>query len=577
MIISPRADPYDFSSAKNKEPLMNSLLIAAGAAIFYVIAYNTYGRFLAKKLFQIDRHAPCPSETRHDGVDYVKTDKLVLFGHHFTSIAGTGPIVGPAIAIIWGWVPSLIWILLGSILMGAVHDFGSMLISLRNQGRSIGDIAGDVISPRIRFLFLLIICFALWLVVAIFGVVIAAVFNLFPESVAPVWLQIPIAIGLGWFVYKKDANPILFGAIAVLLMYASMLLGSRFPFEAPSLFGIPPMGVWVVGLLIYAYIASILPVQVLLQPRDYINAWQLAIAMLLLFVGVAVSHPPMVAPTVDLAPEGAPPLMPLLFITVACGAISGFHSLVSSGTTSKQCDNETSAMTIGYGGMLLEGMLAVIVLLACGAGIGMSGADAFSERYASWAAAKGLGSKIGAFVDGATNMITSTGLPKGFILTLMGVFVASFAATTLDTATRIQRYIVSEIALACKAPFLARRHPATFIAVGTALLLAFSNGSDGKGALTLWPLFGAVNQLLAGLAFLVLTVWLAKSGRNIIYTLIPMVFMIATTGWAMMYNLEAFFRDGDWLLFGIGSAVVLLEIWMVFEGTMVLVRLRKGK
>ena len=563
---------------------MNSLWLAIGTAALYIVAYNTYGRFLSRKIFQVDPDAPCPSETHHDGVDYVKTDKLILFGHHFTSIAGTGPIVGPAIAIIWGWLPALVWILIGSVLMGAVHDFGSMMISLRNQGRTIGDIAGGIISPRVRILFLIIIFFALWLVVAIFGVVIAAVFNIFPESVAPVWLQIPIAVGLGYLVYKKKANPILFGAIAVVLMYGSMMLGARFPIDVPAIFGISPIGVWVISLLIYAYVASILPVQVLLQPRDYINAWQLAIAMLLLFLGVAIARPIMVAPALASAPAGAPPLMPLLFITVACGAISGFHSLVSSGTTSKQCDSERSAMSIGYGGMLLEGLLAVFVLIACGAGIGLglmhdgellTGTAAFSQQYESWAAAKGLGSKIGAFVTGSTNMIATTGLPKGFIRTLMGVFVASFAATTLDTATRIQRYIVSELALACKAPFFARRHPATIIAVGTALILAFSSGVDGKGALLLWPLFGAMNQLLAGLALLVITVWLAKSGKKIIFTLIPMIFMISVTGWAMHYNLKTFFGAENWLLFGIGVTVVVLEIWMIIEGAGALLKLRR--
>ncbi len=565
---------------------MNSLWLAVGTTALYILAYNTYGRFLSRKIFEVDPDAPCPSETHHDGVDYVKTDKLILFGHHFTSIAGTGPIVGPAIAIIWGWVPALVWILVGSVLMGAVHDFGSMMISLRNQGRSIGDIAGGIISPRVRILFLIIIFFALWLVVAIFGVVIAAVFNIFPESVAPVWLQIPIAVGLGYMVYKKKANPILFGAIAVVLMYGSMMLGARFPIEVPGILGISPIGIWVISLLIYAYIASILPVQVLLQPRDYINAWQLAIAMLLLFLGVAIARPIMVAPAIASAPAGAPPLMPLLFITVACGAISGFHSLVSSGTTSKQCDSESSAMSIGYGGMLLEGLLAVFVLIACGAGIGLglmhdgellTGTAAFSQQYESWAAAKGLGSKIGAFVTGSTNMIASTGLPKGFILTLMGVFVASFAATTLDTATRIQRYIVSELAMACKAPFLAKRHPATIIAVGTALLLAFSSGVEGKGALLLWPLFGAMNQLLAGLAFLVITVWLARNNKPIIYTLIPMIFMISVTGWAMNYNLKTFFAAENWLLFGIGVTVVILEIWMIIEGAGALLKLKNKK
>jgi len=560
---------------------MNSLWIALGTAALYIVAYHTYGRFLSRKIFQIDPQAPCPSETHHDGMDYVKTDKFILFGHHFTSIAGTGPIVGPAIAIIWGWLPALVWILIGSVLMGAVHDFGSMIISLRNQGRTIGDIAGNMISPRMRSLFLLIIFFSLWLVVAIFGVVIASVFILFPESVASVWLQIPIAVWLGWLLYKKKAHPLVFGAISVVLMYGSMALGVRFPMEMPAILGLSPTGIWVIALLIYAYIASTLPVHVLLQPRDYINAWQLAIAMLLLFLGITIARPLMVAPTLTTAPAGAPPMMPLLFITVACGAISGFHSLVSSGTTSKQCDSESSALSIGYGGMLLEGLLAVFVLIACGAGLGLgfmhngellTGTAAFSQQYENWTAAQGLGSKINAFVTGASNMIATTGLPEEFILTLMGVFVASFAATTLDTATRIQRYIVSELASACKVPFLARRHPATLIAVGTALLLAFSCGVEGKGALLLWPLFGAMNQLLAGLAFLIITVWLARNHKPTLYTLIPMIFMISVTGWAMHTNLNTFFRAENWVLFGIGITVVSLELWMIIEGIAALLK-----
>ena len=559
---------------------MNSLLIAAIAAVLYLIAYHTYGRFLAKKIFRIDPQAKCPSETHHDGIDFVATDKLVLFGHHFTSIAGTGPIVGPAIAIIWGWLPALVWILVGSIFMGAVHDFGSMIISLRNEGRSIGDLAGSIIGPRVKFLFMLIIFFALWLVIAIFGVVIASVFSIFPASVIPVWLQLPIAVWLGFMVYKKGKSHITFGIIATLLMYATIGIGAYTSGLLPSL----SVGTWVVLLLIYAYVASTLPVTVLLQPRDYINAFQLCIAMALLLLGILVTHPPMVAPATNLHPEGAPALFPLLFITVACGAISGFHCLVSSGTSSKQCDNERSAQGISYGGMLLEGLLAVIVLIACGAGIGLglekagivyAGAEAFNQQYSSWGAAAGLAAKIEAFVTGAANMISGLGLPKNIVLALMGVFVASFAATTLDTATRIQRYIVSEIAQSCRVPALGKKHPATFIAVSTAMLLAFSSGG-GKGALALWPLFGAVNQLLAGLALLVITVWLAKKKIPITYTAIPMVFMVAMTSWAMKINLVGFYSNGKWLLFGIGALISVLQVWMVIEGVIVLARLRRN-
>ena len=563
---------------------MNSLLIALISALLYIVAYNTYGRFLARKIFKIDPSAKCPSTTHHDGVDFVATDKTVLFGHHFTSIAGTGPIVGPAIAIIWGWLPALIWIIVGSIFMGAVHDFGSMMISLRHDGRTIGDITGNIINQRVKFLFMLIIFFALWLVIAIFGVVIAQVFSLFPASVIPVWLQLPIAIWLGYMVYKRGKSHITYGIIATVLMYITIVIGAYAPLVLPGLGGTSSTGLWVIALLIYAYVASTLPVTVLLQPRDYINAFQLCIAMALLLLGILITHPPMAAPMVNHGVEGAPSLIPLLFITVACGAISGFHCLVSSGTSSKQCDAETSAQPISYGGMLLEGMLAVIVILACGAGIGLGlekdgtlfhGAEAFHQQYTDWASAKGLGSKIAAFVTGSANMISGMGLPKNVVLALMGVFVASFAATTLDTATRLQRYVISEIAQSCRMSVLGKKHPATFIAVFTALLLAFSSGG-GKGALALWPLFGAVNQLLGGLALLVITVWLARKKISLVYTGIPMVFMIVMTVWAMKINLTDFYANGKWLLFSIGSIIMLLQVWMVVEGVIVLARLRRN-
>jgi len=557
---------------------MNSLILVIGTGILYIIAYHTYGKFLGRKIFKLNPEAVCPSEALCDNIDFIPTQKPILFGHHFTSIAGTGPIVGPAIAIIWGWVPAMIWILVGSIFMGAVHDFGAMVVSLRNQGRSIGDIASDIINKRVRTLFLLIIFFELWIVVAIFGVVIAIVFNMFPNAVLAVWLEIPIAIWLGYMVYNKGVAHLPMSIVAVILMYVTVIIGAYVPIAMPSVIGMNPIACWVIVLLIYAYIASTLPVQTLLQPRDYINSHQLFIALALLLLGLFFAHPDIVAPVVNLSPEGAPPILPMLFVIVACGAISGFHALVSSGTSSKQCDAETSSLSIGYGGMLLEGLLATCVLVACGAGIALgltkgdqilTGVAAFSEHYESYSAASGLGSNINAFVTGAANMIERIGIPHHITMTIMGVFVASFAATTLDTATRLQRYIVGELARAWGTPALAKRHPATIIAVGTALVLAFYNGS-GQGALTLWPLFGSVNQLLAGLALLVITIYLAHKKAPIRYTLIPMVFMIIMTGWAMLINLNEYFVTSNWLLFFIGLAVFILEIWMIIESAVVL-------
>jgi len=282
---------------------MNSLVLAIGAAVLYLIAYHTYGKFLGRKIFKLNPDVACPSAELEDGTDYVPTKRPILFGHHFTSIAGAGPIVGPAVAIIWGWVPCMIWIVFGSILMGAVHDFGALVVSLRNQGRSIGDIASDVVNKRVRLLFLLIIFFLLLIVVAVFGVVIGVVFNIFPQSVIPVFLEIPIALWLGYMIYKKGGNHLTLSIIAVVIMYITVIIGAYVPLKMPTLFGIGPVGLWVIVLLVYAYIASTLPVQTLLQPRDYINSHQLFIALALLAAGVIVAHPTVVAPAVNLSPE----------------------------------------------------------------------------------------------------------------------------------------------------------------------------------------------------------------------------------------------------------------------------------
>jgi len=377
-------------------------------------------------------------------------------------------------------------------------------------------------------------------------------------------------------VYKKNSSHVTLGIIAVVLMYLFVVAGAYMPVDL-KIFGLNDSNVLIVWMLIlfaYAYIASTLPVQTLLQPRDYINSHQLFIALTLLVAGVLLSRPDIVAPAYDAAPVGAPPVWPFLFVVIACGAVSGFHSLVSSGTSSKQCYSEKDARFIGFGSMLMEGSLSTLVIIAVAGGIGLglksgtgeilTGTHAFAHHYASWTAATGLGAKIGAFVTGASNMIASCGIPENITMTIMGVFIVSFAATTLDTATRLQRYIIGELANAYKLPFLAGRHPATILAVVTAFGLAFYNGS-GKGALILWPLFGTINQLLGAMALLVITIYLSKQRMTIKYTVIPMCFMIIMTGWAMVLNLQTYIANQNWLLSGIGAMVFVLEIWMIIE------------
>ena len=412
-----------------------------------------------------------PSVALNDNKDYVPTEKSIIFGHHFTSIAGTGPIVGPAVAVIWGWVPALLWVLFGSIFIGAVHDFGALVVSMRNRGQTVGDIAGRVLTKRTRLLFLSILFMALTVVLAIFGLVISAVFKQYPASIFPCLVQIPLAIVIGVWLHRKGINILIPSLFTLAIMYLTVYYGDRGLLGAfnTTLAGWSTM-TWVVVLLLYSYVASVLPVWTLLQPRDYINSLQLLSALALVVLGLIVAglvggapvtggeRPPLeiVAPAFRSAPEGAPLIFPFLFITIACGAISGFHCLVSSGTSSKQIKSETDAQFVGYGSMLTEGFLAVLVILACvaGLGLGVAGADgvlksgtaAYEARYATWGGANSLGAKVGAFVEGSANFLKALGLNPGFAIALMGVFVASFAATTLDTACRLQRYVIQELA-----------------------------------------------------------------------------------------------------------------------------------
>ncbi len=562
---------------------MGALAIMVLAFAGYIIMYKLYGQYIGREIFKLSGACKTPACEYEDGIDYVPTKKEVIFGHHFTSIAGTGPIVGPAIAIIWGWVPALLWVFIGSIVMGAVHDFGALIISMRNQGKSISEYTAKYVNSRTKFLFFLIVFLELWIVIAIFGLVIAIVFSIYPQAVLAVWIEIPIAIYLGHAIYKRGKSPMVMSIFAIIAMYFFVVIGPWAPFSMPAIAGIPATGVWTIILLAYAFVASTLPVTTLLQPRDFINSHQLIIAMSLLVLGVLVAsltgRLEIVAPAYQAAPAQAPPLWPFLFITIACGAISGFHSLVSSGTSAKQVRDENDSLFVGYGSMLMEGSLSTLVIIAVAAGIGMgytpkggetiTGVAAWTTHYASWASASGLGAMITAFVDGAANIIGTLGIPKIITLAIMGVFVASFAATTLDTATRIQRYVVAELAGDLKINALTGRYPATLIAVGSALILAFAAGPGGVGALKLWPLFGAVNQTLAALALIIITLYLQRlGGLKWMIAGLPALFMATMTIWAVILNQKNFLGAHNMLLSVINICILIIAVWIVIEGVL---------
>ncbi|MCL4103683.1 UNVERIFIED_CONTAM: hypothetical protein GTU68_059762 [Idotea baltica] len=557
---------------------METLAIALGALVLYLIAYNTYGKWLARKIFKLDPDAQVPSVALNDDQDFVPTKKSVIFGHHFTSIAGTGPIVGPALAVIWGWVPALLWVLFGSIFIGAVHDFGALVVSLRNRGQTVGDIAGRVLAPRTRVLFLSILFLALTIVLAIFGLVIAAVFKQYPASIFPCLVQIPLAVIIGTWLHRKGVNLLIPCLITLALMYLSVYFGNvgflgAFNAELASW----SVMTWVIVLLVYSYVASVLPVWTLLQPRDFINSLQLLSVIGLVLVGLVVAALEIVAPAVRWSVPGAPWIFPFLFVTIACGAISGFHCLVSSGTSSKQIEKETDAQFVGYGSMLTEGFLAVIVILACVAGKIAYGEAAYANRYESWAAAGGLAEKVGAFVEGSANFVTALGFPAAFAIALMGVFVASFAATTLDTACRLQRYVTQELAATIKLKALTNKHAATVFAIVIAGVIAAlpKTGAEwgwanaGKGGLLLWPLFGATNQLLGGLAFMVISFWMWRRKLPVWFVVLPMIFMLILPGIAMTMNLfigeKSYLAEKNWVLVFFGIATIILQIWMIIE------------
>ncbi|QDT88146.1 carbon starvation protein A [Gimesia chilikensis] len=600
---------------------MATLLIAAGAFIGYIIAYHTYGKWLSQKIFNVDADAEVPSKQLRDDIDFVPTKKEVIFGHHFTSIAGTGPIVGPAIAVFWGWLPALLWVLFGSIFVGAVHDFGALMVSLRNRGQTVGEVAGRLIAPRTRILFLLILLLALTVVLAIFGLVIAIIFSLYPETVIPVWITMPIAIVIGLMVYKQNAELLIPSLVALVVVYASIYMGAYYwPINIATLFGIPDMGpfpnaviLWTFVLLAYCAVASVMPVWLLLQPRDFINSHQLVLALGLLLIGALVAGATGKADLVGSAPAvatnipaDAPPIWPFLFITIACGACSGFHCLVSSGTSSKQVESEMDAQYVGYGAMLLEGGLAVIVILACCAGVGMgdftrvgegaaysyqptlaTGTDTQLAGLAAWEtrydASKGWGAfglkdKIGAFIHGGANFLGAIGIPMKLGISIIAVLVASFAATTLDTATRLQRYVIQELAATVHIKPLTNKYAATGLAVAlggmVAMMPASATAGPGSGGLILWPLFGATNQLLAGLAFMVIVFYLRRRNKPIIFALVPMIVMLIMPAWAMLWNMFNgetgwFFNPEKQHLFLFGVAVIGLQVWMMIEGLLV--------
>ncbi|MGY2084366.1 carbon starvation CstA family protein [Blastococcus sp. SYSU DS0539] len=553
---------------------MPAFVVAAVVGALFFLGYRYYSTYLATKVYALDGAYRTPAHEFNDGVDFVPTNKHVLFGHHFTSVAGAAPIVGPAIAVFWGWGPALTWIVLGTIFAAGVHDFGALAVSVRHKARSIGTLAGDVINGRARMLFLAIIFFLLTLVNAVFAVVIGNLFVAQPGAVIPIVAEIPLAIAIGVYIYRTRSSALIPSIVGVIVLYALILVGNAYPITLDGLadaLGVEQTrNVWVVLLFIYTWIASRIPVWVLLQPRDYINSHQLFIALGVIGLGLIIGLNQIQAPVINDVPEGSPSFFPFLFITIACGAISGFHSLVSSGTTSKQLDKETDARYVGYMGAVGEGSLATGAVLAATAGVAASQAD-WEALYPDFATASG--GAVGNFVAGTAQFANNIGIPLDLAAVFAAVVVISFAATTMDTGVRLQRYVIQEIGELIKVRVLARNLTvATTLAVLIPLAMALLPGGGEAGYTfgVLWQLFGTTNQLTAGLALSVIAVWVTRRGRNPVAVLIPLVFLLVMTTWALILNLRNFVEDEQWVLAPLDALIFVLALWLMVEAALAL-------
>ena len=548
---------------------MSSLILVLVGLAMMAAGYLLYSRFLGKRVYQLSDAYTTPAHTMEDGVDFVPTNKYVLWGHHFTSVAGAAPIIGPAVAVIWGWVPAFLWVTLGTVFFAGMHDLGALWASQRHRGQSIGTLSGRYIGARGRNLFLVVIFLLLLMVNTAFAVVISNLLISTPTAVIPTWGAIVVALLIGQAIYRFNWNLPLVSIVGVAALYGLMILGDQFPLSLPeTMLGIPDRGWWILFLFTYAFIASLLPVWVLLQPRDYINGLQLFVGLIILYGSFFIVRPEVVAPSLrDAVPSGTPGIFPLLFVTIACGAISGFHGVVASGTSSKQLDKETDARFVGYFGAVGEGLLALGTIVATTSGF--KSLATWEEIYNEWNAGG-----VDAFIQGGGDLMNEgMGIPTSLSATILATMAVLFAATTMDSGIRLQRLVVAEMAELAGVKLSGV--VATIIAVGCALGLTFSMGLDGSGGMLIWPLFGTTNQLMAGLTLSVVVIILTQLRRPTWPVLIPLVFVTAMSLWAAVLQLRTFLEAGNWLLLVLDVIIICCAIWVIVEAFTAISKARK--
>lgn len=516
-----------------------SAILFAIAIILFILSYFTYGKYI-KNILIINDKNKTPAHLKQDGIDYTPANRFILLGHHFASIAGVGPIVGPILGATFGWLPAVLWIILGSIFIGAVHDFTSMVISIRKQGKTIGSIIEDFLGSEGKKVFLIFTWFTLILVIAVFTIVVSNTFVAHPEAGTASILFILLAMVFGYSIYKLKINIGIATIIGIIFLFICIWLGLNFPIKLSY-------NSWLLILIIYIFIASITPVWILLQPRDYLNSFMLYMLLLGGIIGVFVYRPEMKLEAFrGFYSQELGWLFPVLFVTIACGAISGFHSLVSSGTTSKQIDKETDAQFIGYGGMLLEGVLAILSIITA---IMLTRSE-YTEA---------IKNPISLFSNGMGILLHTIGIPVTVSVSFAALAISAFALTSLDTSARIGRYTFEEFFDDFNIPFLKNRLLSSLITVGVGALLALNKG----GAMSIWPLFGSANQMLASLALIAATAYFINKHIQNKIVLIPAIIMFTITITALASLIYKNYLSHNWTLVIIGLILFITAAYII--------------
>jgi len=487
---------------------MSASVLLIIAIVSFSIGYLLYGRFVTRK-YGLDPNRKTPAHTKRDEVDYIPTKAPVLMGHHFASIAGAAPIIGPIIAAVFGWIPVLLWILIGSIFLGGVHDFSALVASIRHGGKTIGQVIEEHVGMAGKRLFLAFAWFLVVLLIAVFAHAVADVFVKEPATATASFLFIIVAILFGMSVYRFKAPLWLSSIIGLGLLAGCIAVGLHFPILLSH-------NTWKLVLFVYVFFAAVAPVWFLLQPRDYLCSFLLYAIMIAGVVGIFAANPKIMSPAFTaFNVEGQGFLFPILFVTVACGAISGFHSLVSAGTTAKQLNKETDAKPIAYGSMLIEGLLAVMALIT-----------AITILQSDYTKLIGEGGPIAVFSSGIGSFVSHLGIPEKAGVTFAALSISAFALTTLDTATRLGRFMFQEFfeGTSAQTVLSKNRYVGTVVTIAVAMLFTFTGTRTA-----LWPLFGSANQLLASLTLLAVTLWLAKLGTGNRFIRYPMYFMFCVT------------------------------------------------